>query len=104
MNNTLYYEERRRKGILYYNTRSDDEFSRTKIKSNFHCSPLHLPVLMVMFGDLLVEILRWVGDETILGQIAQRMLSLIVVPQFSYNTEDDIDPMSFSQRQFAYFL
>lgn len=43
-----------------------------------------LPVLLVMFGNLFMEVLWRVGDEAELGQIARRMICFIVVPQLSY--------------------
>lgn len=42
---------------------------------------LSVPVLLVMFGDLFVEVLWRVGDEAELGQIALTVLRFTVVAQ-----------------------
>ena len=42
-----------------------------------------VPVLLVMFGDLFVEVLWGVGDEAVFGQIARTMLRFTVVSYLS---------------------
>lgn len=44
---------------------------------------LSVPVLLVMFGDLFVKVLRGVWDKGVLRQIARTMLCFTVVPQLS---------------------
>lgn len=54
------------------------------------CVYIRVPVLLVMFGDLFVEVLWGVRDEAVFGQIAWTMLRFTVVPQLGY-TERETD-------------
>lgn len=49
---------------------------------------LGVPVLLVMFGDLFVEVLRRVEHEAELWEISRCVLRFTVVPQLSYKTRE----------------